>query len=292
MIPCIRLDRYHSSTRCWTTCTQTVDRMTTMDPLSLFMTGWAASAVLMGVLWLIEYRLQNLSIADVGWCYGLALIVLWYASAAPGEPARRLLVALMVFLYAARLGTHILLDRLWNKPEDGRYRTLRLRWGAQGPTRRFWYFQLQAAAIAWFSLPPLVVMQNPHPPFHFWDLIGFLLWIVAVTGEAIADRQLAAFRSKPWNKERVCRIGLWRYSRHPNYFFEWLHWWSYVLMGLANPLGNWGVTLIGPITMGWALLKVTGIPWTETQTMTSRGEEYATYRRTTSACMTWFPRRP
>jgi len=266
--------------------------MTATDPLSLLLTAWAASALLMVALWLLERRLQNLSIADLGWCYGLALVVWWYASAAPGEPARRWLVALMVFLYAIRLGTHILFDRLWHKPEDGRYRALRMRWGEQGSTNRFWYFQLQAAAIAWFSLPPLVVMQNPHPPFHLWDLLGFLLWGVAVTGEAVADRQLAAFRRQPWNKDRVCRDGLWYYSRHPNYFFEWLHWWSYVVMALASPLGNWGVTLIGPLTMGWALLKVTGIPWTETQTMTSRAAEYAAYRRTTNAFIPWFPRRP
>ena len=266
--------------------------MTATDPLSLLLTAWAASALLMVALWLLERRLQNLSIADVGWCYGLALVVWWYASVAPGEPARRWLVALMVFLYAIRLGTHILFDRLWHKPEDGRYRALRMRWGEQGSTNRFWYFQLQAAAIAWFSLPPLVVMQNPHPPFHLWDLLGFLLWGVAVTGEAVADWQLAAFRRQPWNKDRVCRDGLWYYSRHPNYFFEWLHWWSYVVMALASPLGNWGVTLIGPLTMGWALLKVTGIPWTETQTMTSRAAEYTAYRRTTNAFIPWFPRRP
>ena len=262
------------------------------DPLSLLVTGWATSAALMAMLWFVDRRLRNAAIADVGWCYGLALVVLWYAVSVSGEPARRWLVAVMVFFYACRLGTHVLVDRIWKKPEDGRYRALRLRWGDQESPRMFWYFQLQAAAIAFFSLPPFVVMQNPHPPFHFWDLAGVLLWIVAVTGEAIADRQLAAFRAKPWNKDRVCRVGLWRYSRHPNYFFEWLHWWSYVLMALAIPMGTWVVTLVGPIAMGVALLKVTGIPWTEAQSLATRGEEYAVYRRTTNAFIPWFPRRP
>ncbi|WHZ23885.1 MAG: hypothetical protein OJF47_002997 [Nitrospira sp.] len=263
-----------------------------MDPLSLLVTAWAASALLMVLLWIVQRRLRNAAVADVGWCYGLTAVVWWYAASVPGEPARQLLVVLMVFLYAARLGTHVLIDRVWNKSEDGRYRALRLRWGEQEPARMFWYFQLQAAAIALFSLPPLVVMQNPHPPFHFWDLAGFLLWAVAVAGETVADRQLATFRSKPWNRDRVCRVGLWRYSRHPNYFFEWLHWWSYVLMGLASPVGNWSLTLIGPIAMGWALLKVTGIPWTEAHTMTTRSEDYAIYQRTTNAFFPWFPRRP
>lgn len=265
--------------------------MEPLDPLSLLITGWAASALLMAALWAVQRRVCNAAIADVGWCYGLALVVLWYAGSVSGEPVRRWLVGAMVCLYALRLGTHLLVDRVWNKTEDGRYRALRLRWGDQSSMRMFWYFQLQAAAIAFFSLPPLVVMQNPHPPFHLWDLAGFLLWIVAVTGEAIADRQLAKFRSKPWNKDRVCRIGLWHYSRHPNYFFEWLHWWSYVVMALAIPTGNWGLTLVGPIAMGVALLKVTGIPWTERQSLATRGEEYAAYQRTTNAFIPWFPRR-
>ena len=99
--------------------------------------------------------------------------MLWYAASVSGEPARRVLVALMVFLYAVRLGTHVLVDRVWNRAEDGRYRALRLRWGDQESWRMFWYFQLQAVAIACFSLPPLVVMQNPHPPFHLWDWLDF-----------------------------------------------------------------------------------------------------------------------
>lgn len=250
-----------------------------------------ASVVLMAGLWIVDRRVHNAAIADVGWCYGLALVVMWYAVAASGEPARRLLVAAMVFMYAVRLGTHVLVDRVWNKIEDGRYRALRLRWGEQESFRMFWYFQLQAAAIALFSLPPLVVMRNPHPPFHLWDLAGVLLWIIAVTGEALADRQLAVFRGQSWNKDRVCRIGLWHYSRHPNYFFEWLHWWSYVVMALAIPNGNWVLTLVGPVAMGVALLKVTGIPWSEAQSLVTRGEEYANYQRTTNAFFPWFPRR-
>ena len=262
------------------------------DPLSLLLTGWAASAVGMVVLWVVDRRVRKASLADVGWCYGLALVVLWYAGSVSGEPARQWLVAAMVAIYALRLGSHILIDRVISTPEDGRYRALRLRWGEHESFRMFWYFQLQAAGIALFSLPPLVVMQNPHPPFHFCDLAGVLLWLVAVTGEAMADWQLATFRGKTWNKDRVCNSGLWRYSRHPNYFFEWLHWWSYVLMGLASPLGNWALTLIGPMVMGVALLKVTGIPWNEAQASLTRDQEYRTYQRTTSAFIPWFPRRP
>ncbi len=263
-----------------------------MNPLSLLLQAWIACAVFMLLLWFVEERLRNASVADVGWCYAFAAVVLWYATVVPGEPARRLLVAMMAFIYAVRLGTHVLADRVWRKTEDPRYQALRAGWGDQARIRMALYFQVQAAAVALFSLPPLLVMQNPHPPFHLWELAGIVVWGVAVTGEAIADWQLASFRSKSWNQGRVCRVGLWYFSRHPNYFFEWLHWWSYVLMGFALPMGNWGPTLVGPVVMGVALLKVTGIPWTEAQALATRGEEYAAYQRSTNAFFPWFPKQP
>ncbi|HEX5550019.1 MAG TPA: DUF1295 domain-containing protein, partial [Nitrospira sp.] len=96
------------------------------------------------------------------------------------------------------------------------------------------------------------------------------------------------FRGKSWNHDRVCREGLWYYSRHPNYFFEWLHWWAYVVMAIGAP--GWPLTLIGPVAMGWALLRVTGIPLAEQQALTSKGEDYREYQRTTNAFVPWFPK--
>lgn len=260
------------------------------DPLSLLIHAWLASAVFMLVLWLMQRRRPNASIADVGWCAGMIGAVVWYALTAEGSAARRLLVASMISLYAARLGIHILFDRVIGKQEDARYRTMRRRWGRHEPILMFVYFQMQAVAVALFSLPPLVIMLNPRPAFSLWELCGLVVWAVAVSGEAIADGQLAAFRKQPWNKERVCRAGLWRYSRHPNYFFEWLHWWSYVVMAFALPAGNWWATLIGPLVMGWALVKITGIPPAEAQALATRGEDYRLYQQTTSAFFPWPPR--
>ena len=142
--------------------------------------------------------------------------------------------------------------------------------------------------MALFSLPFLVLMQKVFPPFGLWELAGFLVWLPAVVGEGFADWQLAQFRSKARNRDRVCREGLWRYSRYPNYFFEWLHWWAYVVMGVSTP--GWFLTWIGQVGMGWALLKVTGIPWTERQALVSRGEDYREYQRTTSSFIPWFPK--
>jgi steroid 5-alpha reductase family enzyme len=261
--------------------------MTGSDPLTLVATGYLAMAVLMAGLWALQLRVRNAAIADAGWCLGLGLVVCWYAWAAHGDTERRWLVAIMGSIYAFRLGFYILVNRVLGKAEDARYRRLRQEWGKRQEFRMLLYFQLQAAAVALFSLPFLALMQNPRPTFSLWELAGALVWLVAVTGEAVADRQLAQFRAKSWNRDRVCREGLWRYSRHPNYFFEWLHWWAYVVMGVGVP--NWGVTLLGPLVMGWALLKVTGIPPNEEQAVASRGEEYRVYQRTTSAFFPWFP---
>jgi steroid 5-alpha reductase family enzyme len=153
----------------------------------------------------------------------------------------------------------------------------------------FVYFQLQAVAVAVFSLPFWAVLWNPRPPSALVELIGLVIWSVAVSGEAKADRQLAHFRGDPRNAGRVCREGLWRYSRHPNYFFEWLHWCSYVVMTMGAP--DWPFTWIGPIAMGWALFKLTGIPRAEAQALRTRGEEYRAYQRTTNAFFPWFPRK-
>lgn len=261
------------------------------DPLALLIQVFAASLVLMVGLWIIQLRQRNASLADFGWCLGLIAAVQWYAVMADGEPERRWLVAGMIAIYAGRLGFHVLADRIVGKQEDARYRRLRTQLGKWEEAGVFGYFLMQAGAIVLFSLPPLLVMQNPRPGWSLWELLGLLVWLVAVIGETVADRQLTQFRRKPWNADRVCRMGLWRYSRHPNYFFEWLHWWTYVVMALALPLGNWWLTLLGPAVMGWALIKVTGIPPAEAQALATRGEEYRAYQRTTSAFIPWPPRR-
>lgn len=259
------------------------------NPLALVLVGWIAAAVLMTLLWLVQRVQHNAAIADVGWCFGLGLVVIWYALVAYGDQDRRLLLVVMGWIYAFRLGLYIFLNRVLGKPEDGRYQRMRREWGERAQLQFFFYFQLQAAAVAVFSLPFLVLMQNSRPTFSLWELGGILLWLIAITGESVADWQLATFRAKPWNRDRVCRDGLWRYSRHPNYFFEWLHWWAYVLMGIE--VSNGWITLIGPVFMGWALLRVTGIPLAEAQALATHGEEYHAYQRTTSAFIPWFPKR-
>ncbi len=261
-----------------------------MDPLTLVVRGAVASVVVMLGLWAIyRWWLQNASLADAGWCFTLVGVVLWYAVSGPGVPERRALLALMATLYGGRLGLHVLHHRVVGQLEDPRYQTLRRHWGLDAESHFFWYFLLQAGAVTLFSLPFLIVMQHPRPTLSLWEYAGVLVWALALVGETMADLQLAEFKRKPWNRDRVCREGLWYFSRHPNYFFEWLHWWAYVLMAVGLP-NSW-LTWMGPAVMGWALLRVTGIPLAEAQALRSRGEAYRHYQRTTNAFIPWIPSR-
>ena len=119
--------------------------------------------------------------------------------------------------------------------------------------------------------------------------LGLALGLLAIGGETLADRQLERFRLNPANRGKVCREGLWYYSRHPNYFFEWLYWWAFVLMGIGTSYGWW--TLLGPLFMLLFLFKLTGIPYTEKQALASRGEAYRAYQKSTPMFFPWFPRR-
>ncbi|HBR51496.1 MAG TPA: hypothetical protein DEA71_15595 [Nitrospira sp.] len=258
------------------------------DPLFLVVAAYLIMAIVMAVLWAVQQRTRNASIGDVGWCVGLLVVVLGYTTQAPSGMERILLTVMLVTFYAGRLGLYILFNRVKGKPEDARYRRLREEWGDAEPSKMFVYFQLQAFALAACSLPFLVLLWNPRPPTAAVELVGLLIWGVAVAGEAAADLQLARFRADSRNQGRVCREGLWNYSRHPNYFFEWLHWCSYVLMTWGAP--GWVLTWMGPIGMGIALLKVTGIPRAEEQALVSRGKEYEAYQATTNAFFPWFPR--
>jgi steroid 5-alpha reductase family enzyme len=159
--------------------------------------------------------------------------------------------------------------------------------GASAPSRCS-FFQLQALAALLLALPFLVVATAPSPLPAWAAVAAVAVWLVAVGGESLADRQLAAWRGEPANKGRTCRAGLWRYSRHPNYFFEWLHWFTYPL--LAVGAGHAWVTWLGPVVMLATLLKGTGIPYTEQQALRSRGDDYRAYQRTTSMFVPWFPR--
>lgn len=248
---------------------------------------WAASALAMTLGWMVQRRTRNAGVVDAIWTAGLGGSALYYAASGEGLPDRRLAVALFGSLWAARLGWHLGL-RILGEVEDGRYRHLRRHWH-DNQVKFFLFFQAQAWLVALFSLPLLAAAAN-RAPWSGWDSLGIAVWLLAIGGESLADRQLARFRADPAHHGLTCREGLWRYSRHPNYFFEWLQWFAYLLLAVGSML--WWLALLGPVLMLVSLYWVTGIPFTEAQALRSRGEDYRDYQRRTSPFFPWFPKDP
>jgi len=256
----------------------------------LILVGWAIVAAMMALLWAVQRTTGDAGIVDVGWAAGLGILAVLYAALAGGAAPHRVLVAVVAGLWSARLATYVFVDRVRGKPEDGRYRTLRAKWGANAQRNFFVFFEVQALLDVILSVPFLVIATNRSSALSGWEGTAVVLWLIAVGGEWLADRQLARWRADPANRGRTCRAGLWRYSRHPNYFFEWLHWWVYVIMAVG--VGWWWfATLVGPAVMSFFLFRVTGIPATEAQALASRGDDYRDYQRTTSMFVPWFPKK-
>jgi steroid 5-alpha reductase family enzyme len=249
--------------------------------------GTAVVAVLMFILWLLHFPLRNAAIVDVGWVMGIALLAMIYAVHAVGYWRRTLFLSLMVLIWGLRLGFHLLFTRVNGQPEEGRYVELRRKWGSNIGLKFLLFFEFQALLCGVLSLPFLVAMHDPSkspPEFENW---GLGIWVVAFFGEMIADLQLKRFKQNPQNKVRVCNVGLWRYSRHPNYFFEFFIWVSFAIVALPAQYGYLG--LISPALILFFLFRVSGIPATEEQAIRSRGEAYRKYQRSTSAFIPWFP---
>ena len=246
--------------------------------------GWAVLAAALAALWTRQLRTRNATSVDVAWSAGLAFLALLYPWLVDGDLWRRVLVATLGAVWATRLAWYLLSHRvLGEAEEDGRYMAMREQLGNKAPIGFFLFYQAQAAVAVLFSLPMLAAMQGG--PLRLWAWLGVGVWAIAVVGESVADTQLARFRGDGSNTGQVCRRGLWRYSRHPNYFFEWLHWWAYVLIAEGATL-SW----VGPIAMLVFLFRLTGIPYTEKQAIRSRGDAYREYQRTTSVFVPWPPK--
>ena len=261
-----------------------------MTPLALEVLTIGAASVcgLMLLLRLIHLPLRNAAIVDAGWAGGLALLGVIYAVVGGGYPPRALLVASMALVWGLRLALYLLFTRVIGHPEEGRYVQLRREWGGNLPLKFLAFFQFQALLCVLLSAPFLVAALNARPTLSLLEYAAAALWLAAFIGECLADYQLHAFKSNPANRGRTCRAGLWRYSRHPNYFFEWLIWVAFALFAIGSPYGY--LALSSPILILFFLFRITGIPATEAQALRTKGEEYRRYQQTTSAFVPWFPR--
>ena len=257
------------------------------DSLQLAAIAWPVGSAIMLALWVWYRGHRNVGIVDVGWSISLPLMTVVYACLAPGDVRRRWLIAGMFCLWGGRLSAYLLRDRVIGREEDRRYADLRARHSPAVALDFLLFFQAQALLAVLLSIPALIAVFNTRPEISSLEAAAVLLWSVALIGEAVADRQLARFKARPSSHGRTCREGLWRYSRHPNYFFEWLVWVAYALFALASPYG--ALALICPVVMLYLLFRVTGIPATEAQALRSKGDDYRRYQATTSVFVPWFP---
>jgi steroid 5-alpha reductase family enzyme len=247
-----------------------------------------ALGLVMSGAWLVWRRTGNSGWVDTVWTFGLGGVGIAGAFLAPGSVSatwwRPQLVAGLVALWALRLGVHIA-RRTRGIKDDPRYAKLMEGWGEDGPWQMYVLLQKQALVSIPLAVSILLAAWNPVATFRPVDLIGVLVLLVGIGGETLADRQLDRFRRDPVNRGRVCDVGLWRWSRHPNYFFEWVCWLAYPLLAVpASVTYPWGwLALAGPLCMYWLLRHVSGVPPLEMHMLESRGAAYRAYQARTSA---------
>lgn len=256
--------------------------------LKPFFIGWGLVAILMSLLWYYGKRKNNFSIVDVGWTLGLVVMVWVFYFLNSGAWEKRILIASLVSLWGIRLSGYLLFTRiLKSHKEDERYASFRRKYG-EHVNRKFFtnIFQFQGFLDVILSIPFFLITNNSEPKLTILETLAIILFIIALIGETIADYQLNQFKKDPSNQGKNCEVGLWYYSRHPNYFFEWLVWVSWGIFSLSAPFGFVG--LVSPLLMYIFLTKFTGIPMTERVILEKRGEVYREYQRTTSAFIPWF----
>jgi steroid 5-alpha reductase family enzyme len=251
---------------------------------------WAVAAialslsVLMAGAWMVQQRTGNSGWVDTIWTFSVGLVgaasALWpVMGAAPN--ARQWLVAALVAIWSLRLGLHIAV-RTAGITDDPRYAAFAKEWGVDSARKMFVFLQNQGFGSVPLVFSIFVAARFPSDALRAQDYLGVLILFAGIAGEALADAQLKRFRTDPANRGRVCDIGLWRWSRHPNYFFEWVGWLAYPAIALS-PDYLWGwATLLAPAFMYWILVHVTGIPPLEAQMLRSRGERYRDYQSRTS----------
>ncbi len=250
--------------------------------------GLGAVLSLSTLVWLISVRRRDASVADICWGPGFVLLVWLYCVLSPTLTPRSWLVAALITLWGTRLSAHIF-RRNRGKGEDPRYRSMR---ASQGPA--FWWrslftvFCLQGAILWFVALPLLVAVRATQPAaLTLIDAVGLVLFALGFGFETVGDHQLARFKAQPSNSGHVLDRGLWRYTRHPNYFGDATLWWGMYAIAAATPRG-W-LTVLSPTLMSFLLMRVSGVTLLEDALKASK-PGYLAYIRRTPAFNPWFPK--
>jgi steroid 5-alpha reductase family enzyme len=249
--------------------------------------GLGATLTALTVVWALSVKLRDASIADVCWGSGFVSLAWLYCLLSPTMTSRSWLVATLTTMWGARLSLHIF-RRNHGKGEDPRYRAMRT---AQGPA--FWWrslftvFWLQGAILWFVALPLLVAVRAARPGLTTLDGLGVVLFAIGFAFETVGDYQLARFKREPSNRGKVLDHGLWRYTRHPNYFGDATLWWGLYVIATAVP-GGW-LTVLSPALMTFLLIRVSGVTLLEDGLKASK-PDYRAYMERTPAFFPWFPR--
>ena len=259
-----------------------------MSFLSTYLTAGLVILGLMTLLWLVSLALKNSSIVDIFWGTGFVITNWVYFALTPdGFPLRKWLIGILVTIWGLRLSLYIL-RRNWGKPEDFRYQVWRKEAGSNWWWQSFFRVFLLQGVLMLIISTPLLAAQSGVQPAHLilFDVLGVVVWAIGFFFESVGDIQLARFKANPVNKGKVMDQGVWRYTRHPNYFGDSAQWWGYYLISAFA--GGWW-TIFSPILMTLFLLRVSGIALLEKTLETRPG--YKEYIEKTSAFIPWFPRK-
>lgn len=231
--------------------------------------------------WWVAYKIDNYSIVDAMWAGWLGLAGLAFAIFGNGDISKRIAAGTIAVIWGGRLAYHLQKRiRKHHPEEDSRYQKLRQIWDGHIKSSFFWFFIAQAISVILLALPYFLIARDSSP-WGKWETFGLIIAVIGIIGEIIADHQMTVFKSKNYRTNFVCSKGLWKYSRHPNYFFEMIIWIGLALFACGSAWG-W-VSIYAPIVITFLLLKVTGIPPTEASAVKRKGEPFIIYQRTTSA---------
>ncbi len=239
---------------------------------------------IMAAAWFVHERTGNAGWADTFWSFGVGITSVIGSTVPVTTNWRQWVVCLAAGLWGVRLGCHIA-ARTCAGSNDPRYAELTREWGAAARLRMFYFLQCQAVVGAALAIAVMLATRNPALFPGSLDVLGVCLFVVSIAGEALADVQLKNFKARAGERRKVCNVGLWSWSRHPNYFFEWLFWLGIAFIAI-DPSGayNIGYAAVGaPLLMYYVLVHVSGIPPLEQHMLHSRGDEFRRYQALTSS---------
>ncbi len=261
-----------------------------MSALFALVLGTGLMAVLFVFAWAWARKCDNYSLVDAVWAFGIGLTGVFWLVASGGGAAKHWVAGGLLAMWSLRLGWHLQRRiRRAHPEEDARYVKLREVWTGRVTSAFFWFFQAQAISVVFLALPFLLVAVDPDSSWSGWETAGLVVALIGISGESLADSQMSRFKEGKPNSKAVCQEGLWRYSRHPNYFFEAVIWVGFYLYACGS---EWGwATIHAPAAIIYLLLRVTGIPPTEAAAVRRKGDAYRRYQETTSPFIPWPPKR-